>query len=466
MSVVFCGICPHPPIVVPEVGGSEALRVVSTQKALLELGKRVRESGAETIVIISPHAPVFQDVVGLNMTPVLSGDLGNFRAGQVKFKLENNRILAREVLRQGTALGLAAVELDQEAEKQYGLDLSLDHGVTVPLYFLRKSGAELPLVHVSMTVAPVEKLFLFGLAVRNAADALQHKVALLASADLSHGLTRDAPGGYLPKGQEFDREIARLLAGPDIGGVLGMDPSLVRQAGECGYRSIVMMLGALDGYDVSAEVLSYEGPFGVGYLVASYQPGDRNPNGSLLQKIQKKQAEKAAQRRADESLLVKVARETLENYISGLPRTAVTQIPDEYRERAGVFVSIKKHGNLRGCIGTIKPVRSNIVEEVIENAISAGVHDPRFQPVREDELNDLEYSVDVLLPPQPISGLHELDPKKYGVVVRSGRRSGLLLPNLEGIDTPGEQVAIARRKAGISEGEPVKLERFEVVRYK
>jgi len=465
VSIVFCGVCPHPPIVVPEVGGSEADKVASTQQAFLELGRRVKESGAETVVIISPHAQVFRDVVGINYTPVLKGDLAAFRAWQVRFELENDLILAGEIKKQAAGLGLTVVELDEDAAKQYGLSLQLDHGVTVPFYFLREAGVALPLVHVSMTVAPPERLYLFGLAVRLAAGSLGRKTALLASADLSHGLTHNAPGGYLPRGKEFDKEMVRLLAGPDAEGVIGMDPLLVRQAGECGYRSIVMMLGALDGYDVKAEVLSYEGPFGVGYPVASYQPGNKNPQRSLLEKIKAGQMENVARRQAGESYLVKIARETLENYVKGAPPPEIA-VPEEFKGRAGVFVSIKKHGNLRGCIGTIEPTKPDTVKEVIANAISAGVRDPRFEPVKEEELGDLEYSVDVLQPVEPVSGLSQLDPKKYGVVVRAGWRSGLLLPNLEGINTAAEQVAIARRKAGIGPEEPVELERFEVVRYK
>ena len=120
---------------------------------------------------------------------------------------------------------------------------------------------------------------------------------------------------------------------------------------------------------------------------------------------------------------------------------------------------------MRGCIGTIVPTRDNIVEEVVSNAVSAAFYDPRFEPVRREELEDLEFSVDVLQPPEPVSSLNELDPKRYGVIVRSGSRSGLLLPDLEGIDSAREQVEIARRKAGIGPEEPVVLERFEVVRY-
>lgn len=466
MSVVFCGIVPHPPIVVPEVGRQEAEKVAATREALLELGRRVRESGAQTLVVITPHGPVFQDVVAINGTAVLKGDLDRFRASQVQFKLANDLPLARGIVRQAGSLGLTAVELDEEIARRYQITLSLDHGVTVPLYFLRQAGVDTPLVQVSMAFAPPEKLYLFGLAVRRAAEALGRRVALVASGDLSHRLTQDAPAGYHPAGGVFDRQVEALLAGPDAGGLLKMDQSLVEQAGECGYRTIIMMLGALDGREVAGEVLSYEGPFGVGYLVASYQPGPERPGLSLLEKLQAGRREEIRRRRSAESYLVKLARETLENHVRGLPPPEPGLVPEEFKGEAGVFVSIKKHGNLRGCIGTVEPTRPSIAEEVMANAVSAGMRDPRFHPVGGEELEDLEYSVDVLYPTEPIESLDQLDPLKYGVVVRAGRRSGLLLPNLEGIDTAAEQVAIARQKAGIGPNEPITLERFEVVRYK
>ena len=138
---------------------------------------------------------------------------------------------------------------------------------------------------------------------------------------------------------------------------------------------------------------------------------------------------------------------------------------DMLTRRAGTFVSLHKFGQLRGCIGTISPVQSSIAEEIIHNAVSAGTEDPRFPAVRISELKDLVVSVDVLSPPEPIQSMNELDVRRYGVIVSSGYRRGLLLPNLEGVDTVGEQVNIARRKAGIQKGEPIQLERFEVVRH-
>ncbi|MBA7549663.1 hypothetical protein ES705_42154 [subsurface metagenome] len=171
----------------------------------------------------------------------------------------------------------------------------------------------------------------------------------------------------------------------------------------------------------------------------------------------------------DESAYVKLARETIENYIKqGKIITPPLGLPEEkemINQKAGVFVSLKKNGNLRGCIGTFMPVQENIAQEIIKNAISAAVDDPRFSPVTASELSDLTISVDVLSPPEEISDIPELDPKKYGVIVSSGYKKGLLLPDLEGVDTAEEQVDIARRKAGIYPDEKVKLYRFEVKRY-
>jgi AmmeMemoRadiSam system protein A len=135
------------------------------------------------------------------------------------------------------------------------------------------------------------------------------------------------------------------------------------------------------------------------------------------------------------------------------------------RRRAGAFVSIKKLGDLRGCIGTIEPTCDDLAQEIIHNAVAAATRDPRFEPIDESELPYLSYSVDVLSPPEPVNGPEELDPRRYGVVVQSGRRRGLLLPDLPGVDSVEEQVGIARSKAGILPGEPVDLYRFQVERY-
>ena len=167
--------------------------------------------------------------------------------------------------------------------------------------------------------------------------------------------------------------------------------------------------------------------------------------------------------------LVQLARKAIEEYVRHgrvIDPPPEELMSPEMKQRAGTFVSIKKRGELRGCIGTFLPVCENVAQEVIRNAIAAATEDPRFPPVREDELDELDISVDVLSAPEPVSDLSQLDPKKYGVIVESGFRRGLLLPDLEGVDTVEQQLAIAMAKAGISPGEPIKVYRFTVNRYK
>jgi len=145
--------------------------------------------------------------------------------------------------------------------------------------------------------------------------------------------------------------------------------------------------------------------------------------------------------------------------------TPPLDLPPEMNEKAGVFVSIHKGGQLRGCIGTFMPTKQSIAHEIIANAIEASTRDPRFPPVVEDELAALEISVDVLTKPEPVKDIKELDAKKYGIIVSSGGRRGLLLPDLEGVDSPQQQVAICRQKAWIGEDEPITIEKFEVRRF-
>lgn len=165
--------------------------------------------------------------------------------------------------------------------------------------------------------------------------------------------------------------------------------------------------------------------------------------------------------------LVKLAKETVEKFVlEGETAQIPAELSPEMKESAGVFVSIKKNGALRGCIGTFSPCTKNVACEIIQNAISAAAQDPRFPPVSPEELNALEYSVDVLTEPEKVASKRELAPKKYGVIVKSGECRGLLLPDLEGVDTVDEQIRIAAMKAGIHLSEKMELYRFEVKRYK
>jgi len=163
--------------------------------------------------------------------------------------------------------------------------------------------------------------------------------------------------------------------------------------------------------------------------------------------------------------LTRLAKETVESYVHKKELPQPQELTPEMKDRAGVFVCIKKHDKLRGCIGTFEPTKCNVAQETMANAISSATRDPRFPPVAAAELPDLTYSVDVLTKPVPVKSKDELDPRKYGIIVESGGRRGLLLPDLEGVDTVEQQIDICRQKAGIDYDEPVKLYKFEVKRY-
>ena len=164
--------------------------------------------------------------------------------------------------------------------------------------------------------------------------------------------------------------------------------------------------------------------------------------------------------------LVNLARQTIEAFVKERKVLEPPQKPTpEMKQKAGVFVSLHKRGELRGCIGTFAPTTENVAEEIIHNAIESSTRDPRFNPVRSDELAELEISIDVLSDPEPAKSTKELDAKKYGVIIKAGVRRGLLLPDLPGVNTPDEQIAICRRKAGIGENEPIEIFRFEVRRF-
>jgi AmmeMemoRadiSam system protein A len=163
--------------------------------------------------------------------------------------------------------------------------------------------------------------------------------------------------------------------------------------------------------------------------------------------------------------VVELAKKAVEKYVVQGKIFRPRKLTPDMKQRAGVFVSIKKRGDLRGCIGTFSPTRANVADEIVANAISSATQDPRFIPVQPSELKDLEYSVDILTEPEPVPSMDQLDPKKYGVIVECGYRRGLLLPDLEGVDKVQEQIEICRAKAGIAPDEPIALYRFRVQRF-
>ena len=437
--LVFSGIAPHPPIMVPEVGRESIANVVDSIDAMAELTKRVIESGAETVILISPHAPLEVDSFVAYEGPEVIGDFSNFSAPDLSFTAP----VDEELL---TAIGKAAAS--QNYEVTILAEHDLDHGTAVPLYFLQRNGFRGRVVSLGYSFLSNDDHLRFGSCIRNAVEQVGRRVAFIASGDLSHRLKPQAPAGFNPGAHVFDEQVVDALRANVPQRIVEIDYNLRKLAGECGYRSMLVAIGACSNLPLSCEVLSYEAPFGVGYLVAQ-----------LIN-----QSEHSA-----EISLPALARSAVETFIrSGNILTPPESTNRLLASRAPCFVSLKTlDGELRGCIGTIEPAQETLAEEIVANAISAAMNDPRFDPVKTEELSNLRYSVDVLFPAESAK-MPDLDPAVFGVIVEDegGSRRGLLLPDIPGIDNAEQQVEIAARKAGIRRDERIRLWRFKVERFR
>lgn len=461
MSMLGAIITPHPPVLLPEVGGGREREIAATDRAMRTAAETVAAWQPDVIIVSSPHTILYRDYFHIAPGDGAVGDMSRFGAPEVRIQASYDTLLREEIIRRAEAEGLHAGTLGQR-------DPELDHGVLIPLYYLRKAGVRCPIVRMGLSgFSPLDH-YRLGKCVQDAVNALGRRAVFLASGDLSHKLKADGPYGYAPEGPQFDDAVTRTMASGDFLEFLTIDPALCERAAECGLRSFQMMAGALDGLAVEPQLLSHEGTFGVGYAIALFPVTGRDDSRCYEKDYLLAKNDRLATRKASEDPWVKLARRSLETYVKTAQR--LTSLPEDLpaemtTQQAGAFVSLHKNGQLRGCIGTIAPTCDNLAWEIVQNAVSACSRDPRFSPVRPDELDELEYSVDVLGAPEPVDSPAALDPKTYGVIVSCGGRRGLLLPDLDGVDSVEAQLSIALQKGGIRENEPYKIERFKVVRH-
>ena len=261
MAIVFGAILPHPPLLIPAIGGTRIKEVSKTKRSLEEVAKRLKSKEIDSVVIFTPHGNVSQVSVPVYVNHIFEGNFGYFGADKPTYQFKGDPALGNEIIKEARK---------QNLEVSHIGETFLDHGVLVPMYYPYMASFRKPIVPIALAFLPYTDLFNFGETIRTASDNLGKKVAVIASGDLSHRLTPEAPAGYSPEGKKFDEEMVRLVGSNDVNGILNMDPKLIEAAGECGLRSIIMLMGALKGLDTTPEVLSYEGPFGVGYMVATF----------------------------------------------------------------------------------------------------------------------------------------------------------------------------------------------------
>jgi AmmeMemoRadiSam system protein A len=431
-GIVAGALVAHPPILLAEVGGVQSDRVRATADALRELDGMLSAVDADLAVVISPHSPSSMTSLPIRRGANAGGNLARFRAPHVQVSAQVDVVLADALIADGRRAGFSLI---------WAEETELDHGVVVPLYSLRKTMANKRCIFMGVSGWPLQRFIEFGVWLHG---RLRDRFAILiASGDLSHRLTPDAPYGYRAEGPVFDRLVIDALRERDWKRIEGLDPDLIEEAGECGLRPLGILLGAARAAGLDSQVLSYEGPFGVGYPVVAFTT-------TVV-------AGTAATRGLDVQAL---GRRAIDTYLRTRRLIEPPQpIPPVLTAPSAVFVSLYKNGELRGCVGSVHPTEATAAHELIRYAVASAVRDPRFDPVRLDEVATLTIKVQLLEPAEPtdVSGLN---PQTHGVIVRAGDRQALLLPGIEGIDTAEQQLRAACDKAGINRNAPLELERF------
>ena len=451
---------PHPPMIIPQIGRGTEKQIQETIDAYRNVAREIASLKPETIIISSPHSVMYSDYFHISPGKNAAGDFSSFRAREVRFQESYDEELVSRICFLSDSENFPAGTLGER-------DRALDHGTMIPLYFIRQFYSGFHLVRLGLSGLPLADHYAFGRIIQQAVEDLDRRAVFIASGDLSHKLQSYGPYGYAKEGPQYDARVMDVCSRAAFGELLDFDEAFCEKAAECGHRSFVIMAGALDGRAVEARQLSHQDVTGVGYGICVFHPAGLDESRHFLEQQGNGSELSSNGAFVSSDPYVKLARESLESYILSRKILNVPQdLPaDLTSRRAGAFVSIHEHGQLRGCIGTISPARSNLAEEIIYNAISASTRDPRFRPIRKEELPFLEINVDVLGEPEDIESEDDLDVKRYGVIVTNGLRRGLLLPDLDGVDTVRQQIAIAKQKAGIASFEKVSLQRFEVVRH-
>lgn len=460
MAILAAFMVPHPPMIVPEVGRGSEAQIEKTTRAYEQVADEIAALKPETIIITSPHTTMYMDYFHISPGSTADGSFAAFRAGSVRFHETYDEELVAQIECLADVHDLPAGTLGER-------ERALDHGTMVPLWFIRQKYTDFKIVRIGLSGLPLTDHYKLGEVICRAVEETGRRAVFIASGDLSHKLQDYGPYGFADEGPQYDARIMDVCGRAAFEELFDFSDGFCEKAAECGHRSFTIMAGAFDGIAVKATQLSHEDVTGVGYGICTFYPQGKDDGRHFLkQYLEAQEAELTAQR-AQSDAYVRLARASLESYIrTGKTIGVPNDLPEEMtKKQAGAFVSIHKQGKLRGCIGTILPTTECVAEEIIQNAISASTRDTRFDAITEDELKWLEINVDVLGEPEDIDSPDQLDVKRYGVIVSKGFKRGLLLPDLEGVDTVEDQIAIAMQKAGIAPGTKVKLQRFEVIRH-
>lgn len=464
-KILGCYLMPHPPIIIPKIGGGNQFIAFDTLNACKKISNEISSLVPNTIVILSPHGFTPENQISIIDTFFANGDFAEYGAPDLSMEAEIDYKLTKSIINAANENNFPISSLNHQNTEIYGKDLKLDHGAMVPLYFLNNSNKKYKIVHITCTDLPKLELYKFGILLENCIKNSSSNVVIVASGDLSHKLKDNAYYDYNEIGEVFDKQILNILKNSDVVSLFNMNNDIAQAAAQCALNPLYIMFGCCNYIDLKSNFLSYEGPFGIGYAVFSFHKiGDKIDG--YLSKLEKLHNDCICKTITNESIYSKLARNAIKhyiltgNYLENHSDYENHLLNDEY----GVFISLKNDGILRGCVGTLEPKYKNLKEEIIHNSVESALYDPRFNPVDISELDMINISIDIICALEHCS-IDDLAPSKYGVLARYGNKEGILLPNIPGIDSSSEQIKLALCKAGIKDNEEYSLFRFETKKF-
>lgn len=467
MSIVAAYVVSHPPLRGRTPERADAAR---TFGAVREVARRIGAHAPETVVVACPHAPRFLDCFHLSTGEAALAAAGAWRAFPNAVRYDGALVARVAACARKHAVPICGSGMG---------DVRLDRATSSVLALLGGALEGARIVRVGVSNLSPETHRALGRCIAEAARDLGRKCVFVAIGSLGcdrggafEGVREKLRADARPEALVFARETAALLDAGDLEGFLSVDPALAEAAGACLFRPLQIMAGVLEGAPFTHELLDGAAPSRAERIAGAFEVRGAQGDGAVPSPIDAATAAREVAGshvlRAESDPYAALARKSVEGLVrSEGPIDRPEHLPSELLdERAGVFVSLCDHAGLRGRAGTFEPVTGCVADEIMRNAASAAAGGARFARVRPCELGGLTYAVDVLRPPLPVASAAELDPARWGVAVSKGRRRGVALPGLEGVAAAWEQVALAKRSAGIDPADDdVELARFETVRH-
>lgn len=458
-------VMPHPTMIIPEMGEGEEEKITATADACAKVADEIGEIKPDTVIIVTPHGPQFSNSVAFSLEEKIYGQLKKNDETKVFLNFDINVSITNNIIKELRQEHINCVRIDGKTSEIYGLSYELDYGTIIPMYFIDKKLSDYNIVHITCGNFSKYDLYKIGMTVKKVIEESDSRAVFIASGELSHRLIEGGPYGYTPEGEKFDKEITTLLSNGDVLGIFNMEQLKIDLAGECGMIPFYSMLGAMNGNKISGELLSYEGPFGIGYGVMNFSLSESDNNTHELLLNDKNQ--RYQQKKNSEGVHVKLARDSLTEYLkNGNKIDLPSYVTEEMIENeAGVFIRILKYGKVIASGGSYLPRAKNIADEIIFSSIELTQVRVQQAGVSLSDLEDIDILVDVITDVEKVNK-EELDPNLYGIYITSGLKNGFVFPKLPDINTSEEQIALGLKQGNISPLDDYTIERFKVSSYK